>query len=76
VKDPFKLLGIEEEGPDGADVGYGYLCDELTINPRKSDLICKTCRPEFRVLWQQQMDPRPGKPRQLNKGTLRTHMKN
>lgn len=71
VKDPLKLLSIEEKGHDGADVSYP--CDKFKVDPQISDLICKIYRHEFRVLWQQ-MDPPLGKQQRLNKGNLRAHI--
>ena len=73
TKDPFKVLNIEEKGPNGAVNNYSYMRDEFRADPETGDLICKTCKPEFRVLWAT-MNPEEGKQRQINKGNLKTHI--
>ena len=74
TKDPFKVLNIEEKGPNGAVNNYSYMRDEFRADPETGDLICNTCKPEFRYKWAQ-MDPGQGKQRQFNKGNLKTHIK-
>ena len=48
--------------------------DEFRADPETGDLICNTCRPQFRFKWAQ-MKPEEGKQRQFNKGNLKTHIK-
>jgi hypothetical protein len=71
TKGPFQLLGIGEKGEDQ---GYGCMRDEFRADPETGDLICNTCRPQFRFKWAQ-MKPEEGKQRQFNKGNLKTHIK-